>query len=356
MQAILLAGGFGTRLHPLTLTTPKQLLTVAGRPMIEHVVAGLVRHGVDRVVLSLGYREEAFRTAYPDGRCAGVEFVCAVEPEPLGTASAIRFAWTESGARDEAFLAVNADVITDLDAGLLARRHKAAGAEATIHLTGVDDPSRYGVVVTDDDGRVTDFVEKPAAGKAPSRWVNAGTYVMETSVIDRIPARGPSSVERDTFPALAEAGTLWAMSDDAYWLDAGTPESYLRAQLDLLEGRRAMPAPGRVPFLAGDVTVAAGARVHSSVVKTGAAIGMGARVEHSVVLDGASVGTGARVVRSVVMEGAVIGAYAVVSGSVVGPSASAGPGSVLTDGTLIGAGASVNGGETLAAVRHPDLR
>lgn len=358
MQAILLVGGFGTRLHPLTLTTPKQMLTVAGRPMIEHVVSGLARHGVDRVVLSLGYRDEAFRSAYPDGRCAGVELVCAVEPEPLGTAGAIRFAWTAAGQPDETVLVANGDVITDLDVSRLLRRHRAVGADATIHLTKVDDPSRYGVVVTDDDGRVRAFVEKPPAEQiqASSSRINAGTYAMEPSVINRIPVRGPASVERETFPAMAEDGVLWSVSDDTYWADAGTPESYLKVQLDLLDGLRDPPMSGEAPYVAPDVSIGVGARVAHSVVMSGATIGLGARVERSVVMSGVRVGIGARVERSVVMSASVVGSYAVVSRSVMGPSASAGPGSTLTDATLLGADAAVGPGERLSAVRRPDLR
>ena len=357
MQAILLAGGFGTRLHPLTLTTPKQMLPVVGHPMIEHVVASLARHGVDRVVLSLGYREDAFRLAYPDRRCAGVDFTCAVEPEPLGTAGAIRFAWSAVGEPDETFLVANGDVITDLDAAMLVRRHRSFNAEATIHLTGVADSSQYGVVMTDDDGRVTDFVEKPPEGNALSRWVNAGTYAMEPSVIDRIPERGPASVERETFPAMVEDGTLWAVTDTAYWADAGTPESYLRVQLDLLDGHRAMPSStvlDEVPYLSSNTTVGVGARVERSVVMSGASIGVGARVERSVVMSGASIGVGARVERSVVMSGASICAYAVVRDSVVGTEASVGPGAVLADGTFITNDTTVAAGEILSGFRQVD--
>ena len=357
MQAILLVGGFGTRLHPLTLTTPKQMLPVVGHPMIEHVVAGLARHGVDRVVLSLGYREDVFRLAYPDRCCAGVDFTYAVEPEPLGTAGAIRFAWSAAGEPDETFLVANGDVITDLDVSMLVHRHRYFNAEVTVHLTGVADSSQYGVVVTDDDGRVTDFVEKPPEGSALSRWVNAGTYVMEPSVIDRIPEHGPASVERETFPAMVEDGTLWAVPDDAYWVDAGTPESYLQVQLDLLDGLRVVPSStilGEVPYVSPDASIGVGARVDRSVVMSGASIGVGARVDRSVVMSGASIGVGARVDRSVVMSGASICAYAVLQDSVLGTGASTGPGAVLTGGTLISADAAVAAGEVLSGFRQVD--
>ena len=334
MQAILLVGGLGTRLRPLTLTTPKQMLPMLHRPMIEHVVAGLARHGVERVVLALGYHDDAFRAAYPDGRCAGVDLCCVVEPEPLDTAGAIRFAYEASGMGDApgTFLAANGDVITDLDVSEMLHRHRSAGAEATIHLIEVEDPSRYGVVVTDAGGRVTTFVEKPSP-PVPSRWINAGTYLMEPSVIGRIDGGRRVSVEREVFPAMAAARTLWALRHNTYWVDAGTPETYLRAQLDLLDGRRGPAAAG----------VSAEASVHP-----------GAVIERSVVMAGARVGAGSVVRRSVVHPGAVIGAGAAVLDSVVGSGATVGQGARVADGTLIGEGFTVEPGTALSGARVPE--
>ena len=163
MKAIVLVGGFGTRLRPLTLTTPKQMLPVVDTTMLEHVIGGLGAHGVDEVVLSLGYKEDVFREAYPDGECAGVALTYAVEPEPLDTAGAVRFAAEWAGI-NETFIVVNGDVFTDLDVSEVWNRHHEVGAEGTIALTPVDDPSRYGVVPTDPDGKVLGFVEKPAPG------------------------------------------------------------------------------------------------------------------------------------------------------------------------------------------------
>ena len=234
MQAVILVGGFGTRLRPLTRDVPKQMLPVVDRPMIEHVVAHLAAHGVTRVVLSLGFRPEAFSDAYPDGTCAGLPLHYAVEPEPLDTAGAVRFAALEAGIRatrgsgigsgigtgrgtdratvsgsgsssrdrtgsdhggSDAFLVLNGDVLTDLDITAMVASHRAAGAQATLALTEVEDPSRYGVVPTDAEGRVLGFVEKPDAASAPSRWINAGTYVLEPSILDRIPAGRRVSIE-----------------------------------------------------------------------------------------------------------------------------------------------------------------
>ena len=335
MQAILLVGGFGTRLRPLTLTTPKQMLPVLHRPMIEHVVSGLRRHGVDRVVLALGYHYDAFRAAYPGGRCAGVELCCVVESEPLDTAGAIRLAYTESGmdAAAGTFLVANGDVITDLDVGEMLRLHRSAGAEATIHLMEVGDPSRYGVVVADAGGRVSAFLEKPQQQPPQSRWINAGTYLMEPSVVGRIEGGRRVSVEREVFPAMVEAGKLWALRRNTYWVDAGTPQTYLQAQLDLLDGRRGPAAAG---------------------VSPDASVDPEATVERSVVMAGAAVGAGSVVRGSAVHSSAVIGAGATVLDSVVGSGATVGRGAQVTDGTLIGEGFEVPPGAALSDARAPE--
>ena len=263
MKAVVLVGGFGTRLRPLTLHTPKQMLPIGDRPMIEWVIEHLAHHGIDEAVLSLGYRPDAFATAYPDGHCAGVELHYAVEDQPLDTAGAIRFAAMSAGI-SERFVVMNGDVLTDLDVTALVDFHDRAGAEATVTLHEVDDPSRYGVVQTDDDGRVLAFVEKPAAGEAPSNLINAGAYVLEPSVLDRIDDGRPVSIERDTFPALVADRALYAMVDGGvYWLDAGTPETYLQAQLDLVAGRRALPEASRCRAVDGSAVVSPTATVRT---------------------------------------------------------------------------------------------
>jgi mannose-1-phosphate guanylyltransferase len=290
------------------------MLPIVHRPMIEHVVGHLVEHGVDDVVLSLGYQPDAFRDAYPDGRCAGATLHYAIEPEPLDTAGAIRFA-ARDAAIDERFLVVNGDVLTDLDVTAFVAFHEARGAEGSISLHRVDDPSRYGVVPTDAEGRVSAFVEKPPRGEAPSDLINAGTYVLEPSVIDRIPAGRRVSVERETFPAMVAGGSLYALDDACYWIDTGTPCEYIQAQLDLVDGVRGAPVDGVHP----DARVADGAAVERSVVGAGAIVGTGARVENAVLLPGARVCFGAVIDGSVVGEGAVVAEGArVLRGSVVG--------------------------------------
>ncbi len=332
MRAVVLVGGFGTRLRPLTLGTPKQMLPVVDRPMIEWVVGHLGEHGVDEAVLSLGYRPDAFTEAYPDATCAGVRLTYAVEDTPLDTAGAIRFAATTAGI-DERFLVVNGDVLTDLDIGALVTFHDAHGGDGTLHLIPVDDPSRYGVVPTGDDGRVLEFVEKPSREEAPSHWINAGTYVLEPSVLDRIAPEGRVSVERETFPELAAEGRLYGYEAETYWVDAGTPTTYLQAQLDLIDGRR----PETPPAVADDASVADGAKVDRAAVMAGASVADGALVADSALLPGARVEAGATVRDSIVGPGALVGADAVVQ-----------------DGTVLGDGAVVEAGEVLSAARRPE--
>jgi mannose-1-phosphate guanylyltransferase len=323
MRAVVLVGGFGTRLRPLTTTTPKQMLPVVNRPMIERVLEHLHRHGVDDVVLSLGYRPDAFRHAYPDGRCAGVSLHYAVEPEPLDTAGAIRFAAAHAGIRERCIV-VNGDVLTDLDVGALVVEHERSGAECTIALHRVEDPSAFGVVPTDADGRVLAFIEKPPPGEAPTDLINAGTYVLEPSVLDRIPAGVRVNVERVTFPAMVADGTLHAWDGQTYWIDAGTPRTYLQAQLDLLDGLRGSPEPG----------VHAAAHVRGSV-------------ERSAVGPGAEVHPGALVDASVLLPGAVVGPEAVVEHSIVGPGARIGQGAMVRGGAVLGDGIVVASGEVV---------
>jgi mannose-1-phosphate guanylyltransferase len=327
VRAVVLVGGFGTRLRPLTHHRPKQMLPIVNRPMIEHVVGHLVTHGVDDVVLSLGYQPDGFRDAYPGGRCAGASLHYAIEPEPLDTAGAIRFAALDAGI-DERFLVVNGDVLTDLDVTAFLAFHDARAAEGSVSLHRVDDPSRYGVVLTDARGRVSAFVEKPPRGEAPSDLINAGTYVLEPSVIDRIPAGRRVSVERETFPAMAAAGSLYARADGCYWIDTGTPCEYIQAQLDLVDGVRGAPIDGIHP----DAVVASDATVKRSVVGAGAVVAHGARVENAVLLPGVRVCTSAVVEGSVVGEGAVVAEGAQVLG-----------GSVVGDGEVVGRGRHVDG-------------
>ena len=339
MKAVILVGGEGTRLRPLTLTAPKQMLPIMGASMLERVMAQLATHGVDEAVLSLGYLPDRFLEAYPDGECAGVALRYAVEPEPLDTAGAVRFAAEELGI-DGTFLVVNGDVLTDLDVTALVDFHRQRGAEGTVALTPVDDPSRFGVVPTDADGRVTAFVEKPPADEAPTNLINAGTYVFEPAFLDRIALGERVSIERSTFPAMVADGVLYAMADESYWLDTGTPQAYIQAHTDILDGVR-------TPSF--EVAV----RVGDSVLIPGADVADGANVRRSVVDRGCVIEAGATVTDSVLLPGAVVRADATVAGSILGPGAIVEAGASLQPTCVIGAAAVVAAGQSLVDERLP---
>lgn len=330
MRAVVLVGGFGTRLRPLTLSVPKPMLPVGHVPIIERLIANLAAGGVTDVTLALGFKPEPFITAFPDGTCAGVALTYAVEPEPLDTAGAIRFAADVAGI-DDTFVVANGDVLTDLDVGALVAFHRERSAEATIHVIGVPDPSAFGVVALDGDGRVERFVEKPAPGTQPSNLINAGTYVLEPSVLSRIPAGERVSIERVTFPAIVADGGLFAHATDDYWIDTGKPDLYLEANLDLVDGRR--PRQSCEPVAPG-ADVDGAATITSSVVAHGAVVAAGARIERSVVLSGACIGEGVSVSDSVVMGRLEAGSTVVRC--------------------VIGADAVVEAGEHLADRRRPD--
>jgi mannose-1-phosphate guanylyltransferase len=353
VKAVVLVGGEGTRLRPLTLSAPKQMLPIVGVPMIERVLAHLAAHGIDEAILSLGYLPNAFRDAYPDGTAAGVKLTYAVEPQPLDTAGAVRFAANFAGV-DETFVVVNGDVLTDLDLSALVAFHRDRGAEGTVALHPVPDPSAFGVVPTDTDGRVTAFVEKPPRDEAPTNEINAGTYVFEPSALERIPAGARISIERETFPAMVRDGVLYALSDSGYWLDTGTPGDYLQANQDLVSGRRGGGPGDRLGDRGDGVyleqpTDIAGEVFGPSVIFRDCVIAAGARVERSILGAGSMIGAGAVVVNSVLMEGGHVAANAKVAGSVMGPHATVGqradvrPISVLGAHAVVASGTLVDG-------------
>ncbi len=330
MRAVVLVGGFGTRLRPLTYTVPKPMLPVGHLPIIQRLIGNLGRGGVTEVTLALGFRPEPFIEAFPDGHCDGVALRYAVEPEPLDTAGAIRFAADASGIEDT-FVVANGDVLTDLDVGALIAFHRTAGAEATLHVIGVDDPSSFGVVALDEERRVQRFVEKPARGTEPSNLANAGTYVLEASVLARIPVGVKTSIERITFPAMVPDRGVFAMATDDYWIDTGRPDLYLRANIDLVAGRRL--------------------RESCQGVDAGAVLGADVRIVESVVAAGAEVHDDAVIERSVLLAGAVVGRGAVVTDSVV--MGRVGDGAEVRD-CVLGAHGTVAAGERVRGERRPD--
>jgi mannose-1-phosphate guanylyltransferase len=334
LHAIVLVGGFGTRLRPLTHTVPKSMLTVGNEPIITRLVRRLERCDVTTVTLALGFLPDPFLAAFPDGRCGRVELRYAVEPEPLDTAGAIRFAADFSGV-DETFLAFNGDVICDVEVDTLVAEHRRTGAAATIHLTPVPDPSAFGVVETDPDGRVRRFIEKPPPGVTDSNLINGGTYVMEPTVLASIPAGEPVNVERVVFPELAAAGELYGMATDDYWIDVGRPDLLLQANLDRLAGRYDTtlqhPASGG-NGIDPDATIAIDALLSGSVVAADAEVGSRSVVTRSVLLAGARVGDDVLVQDSVVMGH--VADRARLRGAVIGAEAEVQPGQEVTDERL----------------------
>ena len=358
MKAVVLVGGEGTRLRPLTLSTPKQMLPIVGVPMIERVLAHLASHGVDEAVLSLGYLPDAFTSAYPGGEASGVRLVYAVEPSPLDTAGAIRFA-AQAGGVDEPFVVLNGDVLTDFDIIGLIGFHRSQRAEATIGLHPVPDPSPFGVVPTDDEGRVTAFIEKPPPGQAPTNLINAGIYVLDPSVLGRIPTGRRVSIERETFPAMVDEGALYARGDDSYWLDTGTPGAFLQAHRDLCDGTRGDEAPSPGAHRKGDLFVSGQADLQGTVTGPGwigpdVAVAAGGRVERSWLGAGCTVEAGATVLDTVLMAGVRVAADASLEGSIVGPGATVGQRCRIRPISVLGGGVVVPSGTVVDGARLPE--
>lgn len=319
MQAIVLVGGEGTRLRPLTSDVPKPAVTLVDRPFLAYAIEWLAAHGVTEVVLACGFLPDVLRAALADEEeRAGVEITYVAEPEPLGTAGAIRFAAEALGERlEDRFFALNGDVLADLDLSSLLRAHEERGARASIGLHPVDDSSAYGLVSRDGDGRVLEFLEK--TGEAVPGEINAGAYVLDRSVLDLVPAGRAVSIEREVFPRLVGDG-LCGLLLEGYWMDIGTPERYLQASWDILESRvetRVRPtAPGLL--VGGDAAIDEEAKVGPRAVVSG-----GCRIER-----------GAEVGDSVLLEGCTVGRDALVQGSILAPGAEVEPGAQLVDAVV----------------------
>jgi mannose-1-phosphate guanylyltransferase len=319
MQAIVLVGGEGTRLRPLTENVPKPALTLVDRPFLAHMIEWLAGHGVTEVVLACGFLPDVLQAALADEEeRAGARIRYVAEPEPLGTAGAIRFAADALGDDlDERFLALNGDVLTDLDLSALRRAHEERSARATIALHPVDDSAAFGLVQSGPEGEVLEFLEK--TGEAEPGEINAGMYVLERSVLDLIAPGGNVSIEREVFPRLIGDG-LHGLLLEGYWVDIGTPERYLQASWDILERRVQTRVAPSGPGLLIDpgAEVDAGATVGPrAVVGPGCRVAAGAEVLGSVLLDGCAVGESARVVGSILAPGAEVAAGAELSGAVV---------------------------------------
>lgn len=339
LEAILLVGGQGTRLRPLTITTPKPLLPTAGVPFLAHQLAKASAAGVTRVVLATSFRAEMFADRFGDGASFGLEIAYVHEDTPLGTGGAIRNAARalRSGPADPVIV-LNGDVLSGHDLAAQLDLHSKAEAAVTLHLVEVPDPARFGCVPTDPDGRVTAFLEKTP--NPVTNRVNAGCYIFRRDVIDVIRAGVVTSVERETFPALIEAGAVvMGYPDTAYWLDVGTPEAFVQGSCDLVLGRLASPALRPTGGVPGEVLILGGAQVDpdarvggGTVVGAGSVIAAGAQVEGSVLFDGVHVGSGAQVRASVLGSGVRIAGPAVLDGAVVGDGARVAAGNELRAG------------------------
>jgi mannose-1-phosphate guanylyltransferase len=342
LEAILLVGGQGTRLRPLTIGVPKPLLPTAGVPFLAHQLTKAAVAGVTRVVLATAYRAEMFAECLGDGSAFGLEISYVQEDEPLGTGGAIRNASAALHSEPHSPIVVlNGDVLSGHDLGAQLDLHSKAEAAVTLHLVEVPDPASFGCVPTDSTGRVTAFLEKTP--DPVTNRINAGCYVFQRQVINEIPAGRVASVERETFPALIGAGALvLGYQENAYWLDVGTPRAFVQGSCDLVLGRlrsAAIPAtpgvPGEAMLLPGAQVAAQASVTGGSVVGAGSVIAAGAQVAGSVLFDGVRVGAGARISGSVVGRGAVIGDGVVLDGVVIGDEARIAEGNELRAGTRV---------------------
>jgi len=313
--AILLVGGFGTRLMPLTRNTPKPMLTVAGIPVTEHQLMMAKAAGIKEIVLATSYLSEVFTPYFGDGSAWGMSIKYAVEKEPLGTGGAIRNA-AQLLDTQESVVILNGDVLSSHDLSEQIRQHEAHDADVTLHLTQVEDARAFGCVPTDSQGRVTAFLEKME--NPVTNQINAGCYVFNPRVISSIPLDTVVSVERETFPQLVANGAkVYGYLENAYWLDIGTPKALLKASIDIvLRTGEGLVMPGAVvdptakisggSSIGRDATVAAGAQIHGSIVEAGAVIGANSVITDSFVAAGAIVENEAKIAASFVTKGEIL--------------------------------------------------
>ncbi len=368
MQAVVLVGGEGTRLRPLTSWRPKPVITLVDRPFLVYMLEWLAGHGVDDVILSCGFEPTKVREALGDGEGLGLglKLRYVVEPEPRGTAGALKYA---EELLDERFLMLNGDVLTDVDVGAQLRLHERSGATGTLGLVPVEDPSAYGLVLLDGEGAVDGFLEKPGGEElvgVDEYLISAGIYVLERSVLELIPAGRNVSIEREVWPRLVGNGLYGCPDRHAYWMDIGTPERYLQGTFDILEGRvrtavgqrlgagyvgqaDGVRNAGRIippAILDPGCTIEAGAQVGPlAVLGPGVTVGAGTRIERSVVLDGASVGAGCELADCVLAPGARLGDRVTVSGrTMVGEDVTVGDGNVLAHGIKVFPGTELAAG------------
>jgi mannose-1-phosphate guanylyltransferase len=349
VQAVILVGGEGTRLRPLTSTVPKPVVPLVDRPFIVYMLEWLKRHGVDDVILSCGFLATSVRNVLGDGSQLGIRLRFVEEPEPRGTAGALKYA---ESFLDERFLMLNGDVLTDLDLTEQIAQHERTDASGTLALVPVPDPTNYGLVRLNENNSVREFVEKPSADQIDSNLISAGAYVLERDIVDLIQPDRAVSIEREIWPRLVGKG-LYGFPADAYWLDIGTPERYLQGTFDIIEGNvqtDVLERLGNGYISVADDAVTTGRVVPPAVVERGCRIGAGAHVGSLVVLGaGVSVGDHARIERSVVLQGAEIGGDCVLTDCIVGAGARIGDRTVISGGAVLGEGVTVGADNILTA-------
>jgi mannose-1-phosphate guanylyltransferase len=350
VQALILAGGEGTRLRPLTSTIPKPVVPLVGRPFISYMLEWLRGHGVDDVILGCGFMADRVRDVLGDGSGLGISLRYLEEPRPLGTGGALKFA---EDLLDDRFFMLNGDVLTDLDLTAQLESHERTGARATLALVPVDDPSAYGLVRTGPDGAVTEFVEKPGPEEVDTNLINAGAYILERSVLDGMPPAGTNvSIERDVFPTLVGRG-LHGYEASGYWLDIGTPDRYLQGTYDILEGKVETEV-GRQLHDAGLILVD-GATIEGRVlapalVASGCSVGARALVgDRSALGEGVTIGEGTHVESSVLLAGVSVGVATTIRASIIGQDVQIGDHCQIEGGVVLGAGVKIGSGNTLAA-------
>jgi mannose-1-phosphate guanylyltransferase len=343
LPAVILVGGQGTRLRPLTDRTRKDMLPLVDRPLLSYTFEHLGRYGVERAVVSCGYLPHQIGDVF-GGSYGKMSLEYAIEMQPLGTGGAIGFAAREL---EGSFFALNGDSLREADLAELVRFHRSTGAKATILLTPVADPSRYGLVRVGQDGRVESFLEKPRPEEIDTDLINAGFYVLEPEVLRLVPEERAVSIEREIFPQLAAEGSVYGVALPGYWLDVGTPESYLQAHRDVLE--RSFPTEvgealgSDFTFIDDSAVVHEGARLVPPVyVGAGAVVGPSARVGSLAVLGhGSQLGEGAIVENAVVGARAIVGARSSVIGSVLGDDVILGAGCEARNLAVVGPGAEL---------------
>jgi len=352
MQALILAGGEGTRLRPLTSTVPKPVLPLVDRPFITFMLEWLRGHGVDDIVMSCGFMASGVRNVLGDGSQFGVRLRYVEEPRPLGTGGAIKFA---EPLLDERFLALNGDVLTDLDLSAQIAQHERTGARGTLALMGVEDPLAYGLVNLHEDDSIAEFLEKPSSdqlGQIDTNLISAGAYVLERDVLDLMEPEVNTSIEREVFPALVGEG-LYGFAGQGYWLDIGTPERYLQGTFDILERTVETPVGERIgeTYLhVGERVEKAGRILPPAWVESGCRIDEGARIGSRAVLGhGVKVGRDTVVEHAVIHPGTEVGDACTIRDCVIGAGVRIGQGTHVEGGAVLGEGVTIGADNVITA-------